>query len=287
MSDANVSTEHLPMHHAKAAFGGAVCCSVTLYGTTPVDFFKTQIHKKPVKYTSFFSADKNTISDVSGALTTGRTPTSQSYFVQGWSKFDGVKICKTRFEMGMNEQDARKNREFNTLGGPAVAEFVADAFLYPFEACHTRSVSDPSNAKVMLASGQKLVAQNGGSSPISRMNKMLRFALSQWNNGCKSRWIHRTTTTMRWREVWTRTTLRILPIRRLSDHACFEIQILLSACVNTDSARCVFKWMMSNTILTRDCEGPVFMVVFLPDPCIAGPRAKSAPPYKWQIRTAY
>ena len=261
MSDANDSTEQLPMHFAKAAFGGAVCCSATHYGTTPVDVFKTQIQLKPVKHTSFFSADENAISDVSGALTTGVSPTSQSYFVQGWSKFD--------FEMGMNKQDARKNREFNTLGGPAVAEFVADAFLYPFEACLTRSVSDPSNAKVVLAS---LVAENGGaSSPISRMNKMLRFALSQWNNGCKGRWIHRTTNTMRWRELWRRTTWRILPIRRLSDHACFEFLLLLSSCVNTDNARCVFKWTMSNTIVTRDCEGTVFMVVFLPEPCLAGP----------------
>ena len=281
MSDANDSTEHMPMHYAKAAFGGAVCCSVTHYGTTPVDVFKTQIQLKPVKHTSFISADENTISDVSGALTTGGTSTSQSYFVQGWSKFDGVEICKTRFEMVVN-----KNREFNTLGGPAVAGFVADAFFFSFETCRTRSVSDPSNEKVVLASGQKLVAENGGtSSPISRMNKMLRFALSQRNNGCKGRWIHRTTNTMRWREVWRRTTWRILPIRRLSDHACFEYLLLLSACVNTDNARCVFKWMMSNTIVTRDFEGPVFMVVFLLDPFLAGPRTLSAPPYKWQIRT--
>ena len=200
-----------------------MCCSVTHCGTTPVDVFETQIQMKPVKYMSFFSADENTISDVSGALTTGGTPTSQRYFVQGWSKFDGVEIWKTRFEMGMDKQDARKNREFNTLGGPAVSEFATDAFLYPFEACRTRSGSDPSNAKEVLASGQKLVAESGGtSSTTSRMNKMLRFALSQWNNGCKGRWIHRTTTTMRWREVWRRTTWRILPIRRLFDHAVMK-----------------------------------------------------------------
>ena len=29
------------------------------------------------------------------------------------------------------------------------------------------------------------------------------------------------------------------------------------------------------------------MVVFLPDPCLAGPRTLSAPPYKWQIRMAH
>ena len=88
-----------------------------------------------------------------------------------------------------------------------------------------------------------------------------------------------------WREVWRRTTWRILPIRRLSDHACFEFLLLLSACVSTDNARCVFKWMMSHTIVTRNCEEPVFMVVFLNHVC---PRTLlSVPPSKWQIRTAH
>ena len=98
---------------------------------------------------------------------------------------------------------------------------------------------------------------------------------------CKGCWNHRTTTTMMWREVWRRTTWRILPIRRLPDHACFEFLLLLSACVSTDNARCVFKWMLSNTIVTRDCEEPVFMVVFFL------PRTLSVHPNKWQIRMAH
>ena len=138
------------------------------------------------------------------------------------------------------------------------------------------------------------------SSPTSRMKKMLRSALRclelelntthprcQWKDGCKGCSNHRTTTTMMWREVWRRTTCRILPIRRLSDHACFEFLLLLLGCVSTDNARCVFKWMLSNTIVTRDREEPVFMVVFFPDPCHVCPRTLSVPPNKWQIRTAH
>ena len=86
------------------------------------------------------------------------------------------------------------------------------------------------------------------SKPTSRMNKMLRSAprclelelelelntphpRCQWKNGCKGCWNHRTTTTMMCREVWRRTTWRILPIRRLSDHACFEfLLIVVSMC---------------------------------------------------------
>ena len=79
MSDTNDLTEQLPtvpdtddkfmgqvpfdsMHHAKAAFGGAVCCSATHSGTTSVDIVKSQMQLEPAKYTSFISADKNTIS---------------------------------------------------------------------------------------------------------------------------------------------------------------------------------------------------------------------------------
>ena len=53
------------------------------------------------------------------------------------------------------------NRDFNTLRGPAIAEFVADVFFCPFEACRIRSVLDPNYAKEMVATGQKLVAENG------------------------------------------------------------------------------------------------------------------------------
>ena len=46
--------------------------------------------------------------------------------------------------MGLSEQNARMNRDSMTLGGPAVAEFVADVLLCPYEAYRIRYVSDPS-----------------------------------------------------------------------------------------------------------------------------------------------
>merc|ERR1711977_388003 len=61
----------------------------------------------------------------------------------------------------MSERDAWKNRDFITLGGSAVAEFVADIFLCPYEACRIRSVSDPGYANGMMAVGRKLVGEMG------------------------------------------------------------------------------------------------------------------------------
>ena len=50
------------VHYAMAAFGGAVCCSVTHSGTTRIDIVNSQMQLKPAKYTSFITVDKNNIS---------------------------------------------------------------------------------------------------------------------------------------------------------------------------------------------------------------------------------
>merc|ERR1712048_435509 len=151
------------MHYTKAAFGGAVCCSVTHGGTTPIDVIKTRMQLDPQKYTSFLGTYKQIVSsEGASALITGWKPTFQGYFVQGWFKFGGVEICKTKFAQAMgSEQAAYNNRDAITLGGSAVAEFVADVFLCPYEACRIRAVSDPTYADGMLAVGKKLVAENG------------------------------------------------------------------------------------------------------------------------------
>ena len=54
-------------------------------------------------------------------------------FAKCWSKFGGMKMCKTRSAMGMSKQDTWKIRDFITLGGSAVAEFARGAFLGPCE----------------------------------------------------------------------------------------------------------------------------------------------------------
>merc|ERR1712048_985850 len=89
-------------------------------------------------------------------------PTFQGYFVQGWFKFGGVEVCKTKFATMMgSEKKAWDNRDAITLGGSAVAEFVADVFLCPYEAVRIRAVSDPTYASGMAATGQKMVSEMG------------------------------------------------------------------------------------------------------------------------------
>merc|ERR1711879_1040133 len=63
--------------------------------------------------------------------------------------------------MMMSEENAWKNRDVITLGGSAVAEFVADIFLCPYEACRIRAVSDPGYADGMMNVGKKLISEMG------------------------------------------------------------------------------------------------------------------------------
>merc|ERR1712107_499674 len=47
------------------------------------------------------------------------------------------------------------------LGASAVAEFIADLFLCPFEACRIRAVSDPNYAPGMVSVGKRMVSEMG------------------------------------------------------------------------------------------------------------------------------
>jgi len=151
------------MHYAKAAFGGAVCCSVTHGGTTPIDVIKTRMQLDPTRYTSFMGTYKDVVKNEGrAALITGWLPTFQGYFVQGWFKFGGVEVCKTKLAMACSsEKVAYQKRDAITLGGSAIAEFVADIFLCPYEAVRIRSVSDPTYASGMAATGKKMVSEMG------------------------------------------------------------------------------------------------------------------------------
>merc|ERR1712134_221408 len=64
-------------------------------------------------------------------------------------------------QMMGSEKKAYENRDAITLGGSAVAEFVADIFLCPYEAVRIRAVSDPTYASGMMATGQKMVSEMG------------------------------------------------------------------------------------------------------------------------------
>ena len=145
------------------ALAGGICCGVTHGALTPVDVVKTRIQLDPSKYnTGFVGGFKTVIAEEgAGALLTGLGPTAQGYFIQGWFKFGGVEFFKIHFTKMMGEQKAWENKTSIYLLSSAIAEFIADIFLCPYEACRIRLVSQPDYAEGMVGTATKLMAENG------------------------------------------------------------------------------------------------------------------------------
>jgi len=147
----------------KAALAGGICCGLTHGALTPVDVVKTRIQLDPVKYNQgFIGGFRQVIAgEGAGALLTGLGPTAQGYFIQGWFKFGGVELFKTKMAISMGEEKAWNNRTAITLGASAMAEFIADIFLCPFEATRIRLVSQPDYAPGMVSCATKMSAEMG------------------------------------------------------------------------------------------------------------------------------
>jgi len=147
----------------KAALAGAIGCSVTHGGMTPVDVVKTKIQLDPAKYSKgIVDAFSQVIkTEGAGALATGLVPTAQGYAIQGFFKFGGVEFFKVKFTEKLGEKTAWENRDAIYLASAACAEFTADIFLCPFEACRIRLVSQPDYASGMGATATKLMSEYG------------------------------------------------------------------------------------------------------------------------------
>jgi len=124
---------------------------------------KTRIQLDPATYNKGMIGGFGQVisKEGAGALLTGLGPTAQGYFIQGWFKFGGVEYFKINLTKMLGEQAAWENRTSLYLLASAMAEFIADIFLCPYEACRIRLVSDPSYASSMLTCAQKMAAEEG------------------------------------------------------------------------------------------------------------------------------
>merc|ERR1711879_875760 len=95
------------------------------------------------------------------ALSTGLGATAVGYFIQGWFKFGGVEVFKIKAAAALGEKKAWENRTSIYLGAAAGAEFIADIFLCPLEACRIRSVSDPTYASSLPGVAAWLMKEEG------------------------------------------------------------------------------------------------------------------------------
>lgn len=150
-------------YYLSGALAGGICCSLTHGAMTPVDVVKTRMQLDPAKYNKGMIGGFGQVIEAegAGALLTGLGPTAQGYFIQGWFKFGGVEFFKINITKAIGEQTAWDNRNSIYLLSSAMAEFIADIFLCPYEACRIRLVSDPTYATSMVECATKMTSQLG------------------------------------------------------------------------------------------------------------------------------
>jgi len=151
------------IYYVKSALAGGICCGVTHGAVCPVDVVKTRMQLEPQKYNKGMIGGFRQVIGEEGvmALSTGLTATGLGYFIQGWFKFGGVELIKIKTVQMIGDKKAWDNRTAIYLGAAAGAEFVADCFLCPLEACRIRSVSDPTYASSLPGVAARLIKEEG------------------------------------------------------------------------------------------------------------------------------
>ncbi|KAF7187615.1 Mitochondrial phosphate carrier protein [Pseudocercospora fuligena] len=149
--------------YSRFAFAGAVCCSVTHGGLTPVDVVKTRIQLDPATYNrGMIGGFRQVIAkEGAGALLTGAGPTFAGYFLQGAFKFGGYEFFKQQSINMLGYETASNNRTAVYLASSACAEFFADIALCPLEATRIRLVSEPTFANGLVSGMSKIASQEG------------------------------------------------------------------------------------------------------------------------------
>ncbi|KAI1337319.1 mitochondrial phosphate carrier protein [Xylariaceae sp. FL0016] len=145
------------------ALAGAICCSVTHGGLTPVDVVKTRIQLDPVTYNNGMIGGfrKVIANEGAGALLTGAGPTFAGYFLQGAFKFGGYEFFKQQWINALGIETASNYRTGVYCASAGAAEFFADIALCPLEATRIRLVSEPTYANGLIGGFTKMLKSEG------------------------------------------------------------------------------------------------------------------------------
>ncbi|KAI6778664.1 mitochondrial phosphate carrier protein [Emericellopsis cladophorae] len=149
--------------YSRFALSGAICCSLTHGGLTPVDVVKTRIQLDPKTYNRGLIGGFRQVvqNEGAGALLTGVGPTFAGYFLQGAFKFGGYEFFKQQWINNIGYESASKNRTAVYLASSASAEFFASIALCPLEATRIRLVSQPTFASGLISGFGKILKNDG------------------------------------------------------------------------------------------------------------------------------
>ncbi|EAQ83870.1 conserved hypothetical protein [Chaetomium globosum CBS 148.51] len=150
--------------YSRFALAGAICCSVTHGGMTPVDVVKTRIQLDPVTYNNgMIGGFKKVVqAEGAGALLTGVGPTFAGYFLPGRLSSSAVTSSSSSSSINyLGYETASNYRTGVYLASSALAEFFADIALCPLEATRIRLVSEPTYASGLVSGFGKMLKQEG------------------------------------------------------------------------------------------------------------------------------
>ncbi|KAI0124792.1 mitochondrial phosphate carrier protein [Xylariales sp. AK1849] len=149
--------------YSRFALAGAICCSLTHGGLTPVDVVKTRIQLDPLTYNKgMIGGFRQVIAkEGAGALLTGAGPTFAGYFLQGAFKFGGYEFFKQQAITTLGYETASQNRTLVYLASAGCAEFFADIALCPLEATRIRLVAEPTYATGLISGFSKILKNEG------------------------------------------------------------------------------------------------------------------------------
>jgi solute carrier family 25 phosphate transporter 3 len=159
-----IADSYGPRHYWKSGLAGGLCCTVTHSALCPIDVVKTRIQLTPdkLKPLGLIGALRHIVAEEGvEALATGLGPTAVAYFVQGFWKFGGVELFKVQLTRGLGDDAAWRHRTLVYLAASALAEFIADIFLCPFEATRIRLVANPNYAKGLVDAFPRIWAEDG------------------------------------------------------------------------------------------------------------------------------
>lgn len=152
-----------PEYFYTCTLGGVLACGPTHSAVTPLDLVKCRRQVDALLYTSNIQGWKSIIrSEGFGAIFTGVGATFIGYSFQGAGKYGLYEVFKYKYSQLIGDENARKYKNSVYLAASALAEFLADIALCPWEAIKVKTQTTiPPYASSVFDGWRKITAKEG------------------------------------------------------------------------------------------------------------------------------
>lgn len=151
-----------PEYYAACTIGGVVACGPTHSAVTPLDLVKCRRQVDSKLYTSNLQGWKKIAATKGDSVFTGVGATAIGYLFQGAGKYGFYEFFKKTYGDFVGPEVYAKYKTGVYLAALALAEFLADIALCPFETIKVRTqTSIPPFATSVVDGWKKIVAKEG------------------------------------------------------------------------------------------------------------------------------